>query len=78
MTVDSPDGTCPGADTTLQVCIDAAATAGNFGGAYAVSQAAASGCGAANPLTGACSCPEGVTTPQSLHAGTWSIFVCNL
>jgi hypothetical protein len=78
MIVDSPNGNCPGADTTLQICIDAEAMAGNFGGAYAVSQTAPSGCGAANPLTAACSCPEGVTMPQSLHAGIWSIFVCNL
>jgi hypothetical protein len=78
MTVDFVDATCPSASTTLQVCIDGEGMPVNFGGAYAVSQTAALGCGAANPLTAACSCPDAVTTPQRLHVGSWSIFVCNL
>lgn len=78
MTIDMPPGSCPDAATTLQMCIDADGKPVNFGGAYAVSQTASFGCAAANPLTAACSCPEGATAPQSLHAGSWSIFVCNL
>lgn len=78
MTVDIVYPSCPSAGTTLQVCIDGGGMPVNFGGAYAVSQTAALGCGAANPLTAACSCPDGVTLPQSLHVGSWSIFVCNL
>jgi hypothetical protein len=78
MTIDNVDASCPTAATTLEACIDGAGIPVNFGGAYAVSQTAALGCAAANPLTAACSCPTGVTTPQSLHVGSWSIFVCNL
>jgi hypothetical protein len=78
MTVDISIASCPDAATTLQMCIDADGKPVNFGGAYAVSQTASFGCGAANPLTDDCSCPEGATTPQSLHVGSWSIFICNL
>jgi hypothetical protein len=80
MTVDGTTSTvtCPSETVTLQVCIDADGAQVNFAGAYAVSQSAPLGCGAANPLTAACSCPTEVTTPQSLHVGSWSIFVCNL
>jgi len=78
MNVDIPIASCPNAETTLQMCTDGAGKPVNFGGAYAVSQTASFGCGAANPLTDECSCPEGATTPQSLHVGSWSIFVCNL
>lgn len=78
MTVDIPETSCPDTAVTLQVCIDSDGAPVNFGGAYAVSQSAPLGCGAANPLTAACSCPPEVTMPQSLHVGSWSIFVCNL
>jgi hypothetical protein len=78
MTVDTTGSSCPNASMTLQLCVDADAVAINFGGAYAVSQTAASGCGAPNPLTGTCSCTAEVTMSQSLHVGNWSIFVCNL
>jgi hypothetical protein len=78
MTVDLTNASCPDAGTTLQVCIEGEGMPVNFGGAYAVSQSAPLGCGAANPLTAACSCPAEVMTPQSLHTGSWSIFVCNL
>jgi hypothetical protein len=78
MTVDTTGSSCPNASMTLQLCVDADAVAINFGGAYAVSQSTASGCGAPNPLTGTCSCAAEVTMAQSLHVGNWSIFVCNL
>ena len=78
LTVDEPTPACVGSSYTLQVCIDAAGTALNFGGAYATSQRAANGCAAANPFTGACTCPPEVNAPQSLHMGDWSVFVCNL
>ena len=78
LTVDVPGTNCPNTNLTLRVCINAAGKLANFGGAYALSQSAALGCSAANPLTNSCSCPEGVTMPQSLHVGSWSVFVCNL
>jgi hypothetical protein len=78
MTVDGTITTCPDASVTLQICIDGEGAPVNFAGAYAVSQSAPLGCGAANPLTAACSCPAEVTMPQSLHVGSWSIFLCNL
>ncbi len=78
LNVDSTTPECPGAEWTLQVCINADGEPLNFGGVYALSQSAAEGCSAANPATGGCTCPEGATTPQSLHVGSWSVFVCNL
>jgi hypothetical protein len=78
LTVDSVDAKCPDSALTLNVCIHAGGMPLNFGGAYALSQRAALGCSAPNPLTGACSCPPDANTPQSLHVGSWSVFVCNL
>lgn len=76
--VDSVDAACPNSPLTLTLCINAAGMPQNFGGAYALSQRASLGCSAPNPLTGACSCPPDASTPQSLHVGSWSVFVCNL
>ena len=78
LTVDLPSDNCPNTNLTLQLCINAGGKLANFGGGYALSQSAALGCSAPNPLTGSCTCPEQVTTPQSLHVGSWSVFVCNL
>lgn len=78
LNADTGDSGCPNASMMLQLCIEANGEPINFGGAYAVSQTAALGCSAPNPLTAACSCPDAVGKPQSLHVGNWSIFVCNL
>jgi hypothetical protein len=61
---------------TIVFCLSSSIPTASFAGGYQTAASATGGCGAPNPLTGFCSCPEGATDQEIKTAGG-TFHVCN-
>lgn len=77
LTVALAEATCGAPQASLGLCLHASASPARFGGAFLRSAADTSVCVTPNPLTEACTCPEGAD-PQAVPVGQEVLVWCNL